>query len=132
MPPTDDLNQVVTLAGKLAALRQRLAQLDEERATIERQIAEYVHRIAAAAVAVVTPPSPTAAAAPADEWRDPMPLSAAVLYILRRDREKVFTAVEIAAMLQMTNSEAAIRTHLSRFAKKRLVARPSFGKYKAV
>lgn len=132
MPVTDDLDQVVTLAGQVAALRQRLAKLDEERAAIARQIAEYVNRIAAAAVAVGTPASATAAAAPADEWKDPMPLSAAVLYILRRNREKVFTAVEIAAALQMTDSEAAIRTHLSRFAKKRLVTRLSFGKYKAV
>ena len=132
MPVTDDLDQVVTLAGEVAALRQRLAQLDAERATIEGQIAEYVNRIAAAAVAVGTPPSATAAAAPAAEWKDPMPLSAAVLYILRRNPERVFTAVEIAGMLKITDSEGAIRTHLSRFVKKRLVARRSFGKYKAV
>jgi len=129
MPLTDGLDEVVTLAGEVAALRKRLARLDAERVTIEGQIADYLNRIAAAAG---TPAPVSAAAAPADEWKDPMPLGAAVLYILRRSPEQVFTALEIAGLLQMTDSHGAIRTHLSRLAKKKAVARLSFGKYRAV
>jgi hypothetical protein len=131
MPVRDDLDEVVNLAGEVAALRQRLAQLDAERVTIEAQLADFVNRIAAAAVAVSTPPLAEPPAAPSNEWKDPMPLSAAVLYVLRRSREKVFTAPEIAGILTMTDSVGAIRTHLWRLAKKGVVTRFSFGKYKA-
>ena len=130
---TEDLDQVVALAAEMAALRQRLAQLDAERVTIEGQIADYVNRIAAAAVAAGTPP-PAAipAAVPADAWRDPLVLSTEVLYVLRRSPEKAFTALEIADILQMTDvrDHGAIRTHLSRMAKDGRAKRVSFGKYK--
>ena len=122
-----DLDQVVTLAGELADLRQRLAQLDAERVTIEGEIADRLNRIALATGAVRTPPP---AASAADE---PMALSAAVLYVIRQSPEKVFTALEIAGILKMTDfrSHSAIRTHLSRMAKDKRVKRVRFGKYKA-
>jgi hypothetical protein len=130
---TDDLNQVATLAGEMTALRERLAQLNAERVTIEGQIAGYVDRIAAAAAAAGGIPLPAASpgAAPIVEWHDPMPLSAAVLYVMRRSPETAFSAVEIAAILQMTDDVGSIRTHLSRMAKDGRAMRVSFGKYKA-
>ncbi|HEV7427274.1 MAG TPA: hypothetical protein VGQ46_12990 [Thermoanaerobaculia bacterium] len=129
---TDDLNQVATLAGEMTALRQRLAQLNAERVTIEGQIAGYVDRIAAAAAAGGIPlPAASPGAAPTVEWHDPMPLSAAVLYVMRRSPETAFSAVEIAAILQMTDDVGSIRTHLSRMAKDGRATRVSFGKYKA-
>jgi len=132
MTVRDDLDQVVTLAGEVDALRQRLAQLDAERLTIEGQIADYVNRIGAAAGTIGTsPPAASPAAAQTDEWKDPMALSAAVLYVLRRNREKAFTALEIAGILKMTDFHGAIRTHLSRMAKDGRVTRVRFGKYKA-
>src|SRR5437762_1436059 len=75
MTMTDDLN-VVTLAAEMTALRHRLAQLNAERVTIEGQIAGYVDRIAAAAVAAGTPSTDASpAAAQTVERDDPMPLS---------------------------------------------------------
>jgi hypothetical protein len=127
---TDDLDQVVALAGEVAALRQRLAELDAERVTIEGQIADRVNRIAAAAVAAGTPPSP---AVQAGEWNDSMEISAGVLYLLRQSPDKVFTAPEIADGLQLSYQQlGSIRTHLSRMAKDGRVTRVRFGKYKAV
>ena|SRR5436305_12388785 len=130
---TDDLDQVVTLAAEVAALRQRLAQLNAERATIEGQIAGYVERIAAAAVAAGTPSTASPAAAQTIERDDPIPLSAAVLLVLRRSPERAFTAVEIGSMLNMNDYDdlGNIRTHLSRMAKDRRAKRVSFGKYQA-
>jgi hypothetical protein len=132
MTVSEDLDQVVTLAAEVAALRQRLAQLDAERVTVEGQIADCVNRIAVATGAVRTPP-PAANPLNTDQWEDSMALSAAVLYVLRQTPEKVFTALEIADILKMTdfNSRGAIRTHLSRMAKDGRVARVRFGKYKA-
>jgi hypothetical protein len=130
---TDDLDEVVTLAAEVAALRQRLAQLNAERATIEGQIAGYVERIAAAAAAAGTPATPSPAAAQSVERDDPIPLSAAVLLVLRRSPETAFTAVEIGSILNMNDYDdlGNIRTHLSRMAKDRRAKRVSFGKYKA-
>jgi hypothetical protein len=134
MTMTDDLDQVVTLAAEVAALRQRLAQLNAERVTIEGQIAGHVDRIAAAAAAAGTPsPAASPAAAQTVERDDPMPLSAAVLRVMRRSPETAFTAVEIGGILQMTDYRdfGNIRTHLSRMAKDGRARRMSFGKYKA-
>jgi hypothetical protein len=131
---TDDLDEVVTLAAEVAALRQRLAQLNAERVTIEGQIAGYVERIAAAAAAAGTPsPAASPAAAQTIERDDPIPLSAAVLLVMRRSPERAFTAVEIGSILNMTDYDdlGNIRTHLSRMAKDRRATRVSFGRYKA-
>jgi hypothetical protein len=131
---TDDLNQVVALAGELTALRQRLAQLNAERGIIEGQIAGYVDRIAAAAATAGTS-WPAASPTPAQtvERDDPMPLSAAVLSVLRRSPETALSAVEIGAILNMNDYAdfGNIRTHLSRMAKDGRASRVSFGKYKA-
>jgi hypothetical protein len=129
---TNGIDQVVALAGEVAELRQRLVQLDAERATIEREIADRVSRIAEAAVAAVTPAQPVPAAQPVQVSDEPMALSTAILYVIRRSPDTVFTAPEIARQLQMTDSDSAIRTHLARMAKDRRIARVSFGKYKAV
>jgi len=134
MTVTDGRDQVVALATEVIALRQRLAQLDAERVTIEGQIADCIHRIAEAAVATITPPpSATPAAAQAGEWREPMALSAAILYVLRQRPGKVFTALEIAQLLQRDDrrGHSAIRTHLSRMARDGRVTKPAFGKYLA-
>jgi len=127
MTVTDDLDQVVTLAGELAALRQRLAQLDAERVIVDGQIADCVNRIAVATAAARTPP-PAAIVA-----NEPNSLSAAVLNVFRQNPEKEFTALDIADILQMTDFRAHgnIRTHLSRMAYDGRVTRVRFGKYKA-
>lgn len=132
MSVTNGIDQVVTLAGEVAALRQRLAQLDGERATIERQIADRVSRIAEAAVAAVTPADPVPAAQPVQVSDEPMALSTAILYVIRRSPETVFTAPEVARQLQITDSDSAIRTHLARMAKDHRIARVAYGKYKAL
>jgi hypothetical protein len=130
MSVTSGLDQVVTLAGEVVALRQRLAQLDGERATIERQIADCVNRIAAAAIAAVSPAVPAQQGAAQGEL---VALSAAILSIFRGNPEKIFTPLEICRILQMTNrrDRSAIRTHLSRMSRDGRVAKPSFGKYRA-
>lgn len=148
MSVTNGLDHVVALATQVMALRQRLAQLDAERVTIEGQIADCINRIAEAAAATITPLSAaTPAAAPvpaatpaapqpdgqAGEWTEPMALSAAILFVLRQRPEKVFTALEIAQLLKRNDRRgySAIRTHLSRMARDGRVAKPAFGKYLA-
>ncbi|HSY52296.1 MAG TPA: hypothetical protein VLC46_26070 [Thermoanaerobaculia bacterium] len=128
---TDGLELVVTLAREVAELRERQAQLDAERLTIEGQIADRMNRIAMAAVAAVTPATSGQVAQPAAS--QPMALSAAILFTIRQRPDKVFTTTEIADLLKMRNHRgyAAIRTHLSRMAKDGRVVKPAFGKYKA-
>jgi len=130
---TDDLNQVVILAGELTALRQRLAQLNAERVILEGQIAGYIDRIAAAAVAGASAPVAIPAAVQTVQRDDPMPLSAAVLSVLRRSPERALSAVEIGAVLNLNDYAdlGNIRTHLSRMAKDGRARRVSFGKYQA-
>lgn len=130
---TDDLNQVVALAGELTALRQRLAQLNAERVILEGQIAGYIDRIAAAAVAGASAPVAIPAAVQTVQRDDPMPLSAAVLSVLRRSPETALSAVEIGAVLNLNDYAdlGNIRTHLSRMAKDGRARRVSFGKYQA-
>ena len=131
---TDDLNQVVVLAGELTALRQRLAQLNAERVILEGQIAGYIDRIAAAAVAGASAPVAIPAVVQTVQREDPMPLSAAVLSVLRRSPERALSAVEIGAALNLNDyaDVGNIRTHLSRMAKDGRARRVSFGKYQAV
>ena len=130
---TDDLNQVVILAGELTTLRQRLAQLNAERVILEGQIAGYIDRIAAAAVAGASAPVAIPAAVQTVQRDDPMPLSAAVLSVLRRSPERALSAVEIGAVLNLNDYAdlGNIRTHLSRMAKDGRARRVSFGKYQA-
>jgi hypothetical protein len=129
MSVTGSLDQVIALAREVAELRERQAQIDVERAAIDGQIADRVNRLAVAAVAAVTP----ANAGPAAASPGPMPLSAAILYVIHQRPEKVFTATEIADLLKMTDRRdySAIRTHLSRMAKDGRLAKPAFGKYRA-
>jgi hypothetical protein len=133
MSMADGLDQVVALAREVAELRERIAQLDSERAAIEGQIAERMNRIAVAAVAAVSPAGSRAAGQPpADPSKEPV-LSAAILMVIRRSPETVFGAVEIARVIKRTDrrSYSAIRTHLSRMAKDGRVTKLAFGKYKA-
>ena len=133
MTATDDLDQVVSLSAEVAALRQRLAELNTERLAIEGQIADYVNRIAAAAAGAAASPS-AATSAPPEEWTKTMPLGAAVLAVLGQSPGKAFSPLDIAGILKMTDGRDhdAIRTHLSRMARAGRVTRLSFGKYKAV
>jgi len=130
---TDDLNQVVVLAGELTALRQRLAQINAERVILEGQIAGYIDRIAMAAVAGASAPVAIPAVVQTVQRDDPMPLSAAVLSVLRRSPERALSAVEIGAALNLNDyaDVGNIRTHLSRMAKDGRARRVSFGKYQA-
>jgi hypothetical protein len=132
MSVTDGFDLVVTLAREVAELRERQAQLEIERVAIEEQITDRVNRIAAAAVATVTPATSEQVAQPADASQ-PMTLSAAILFTIRQHPDKEFTPVEIAELLNMSDdrSYSNIRTHLSRMAGNGRVVRPEFGKYKA-
>jgi hypothetical protein len=131
MSVTGGLDEVVSLAREIAELRERQAQIDVERATIEAQIADRMNRIAVAAVAAVTPATSAQAAQPDAASQQPMALSAAILYVIRQRPEKIFTAMEIADLLNDRQSYSAIRTHLSRMAKSGRVSKPAFGKYRA-
>ena len=131
------MDQVVELAREISELRQRLAQLEQEKAAIGEQIAERMNRIAMVAIVAIAPahalPAATIAAPAADDWQYPVPLSTAILEIIRRSPRKAFMAVEIARELKMMNRKkySNIRTHLSRMAKDGRVEKVAFGKYKA-
>src|ERR1700682_335552 len=137
----DGLDQVVALALEVAELREQMAKLDSGRNAIERQSAERMNRIAVAAVAAVTPAavaavtpadSPLIAQPAADPTREPV-LSTAILMVIRRSPDAVFSAVEIARLIKRTDrrSYANIRTHLSRMEKDGRVVKLAFGKYRA-
>ena len=132
MSVTDGLDMVVTLAREVAELRERLAQLDIERVTIEGQITDRLNRIAVEAVAAVTPATSGQVAQPADAAQ-PRALSAAILFTIRQHPDKEFTPVGIGNLLNMSDERgySLIRTHLSRMARDGRVVRPEFGKYKA-
>ncbi len=131
MSTANGLDRVVILAREVTQLRHRLAQIDGERVRIEGQIAERMKQIALAAIGAVSPADLPTAGPPAQT--EPMPLSAAILHVINQSPGRVFTALEIAGLLQMTGrrNHSAIRTHLSRMAHDGRVARPAFGKYKA-
>jgi hypothetical protein len=131
MSAADGLDRVVILAREVTQLRHRLAQIDGERVRIEGQIAERMKQIALAAIGAVSPGDLPTAVQPAQT--EPMALSAAILYVINQSPGRVFTALEIAGMLEMTNrrGRSAIRTHLSRMAKDGRVAKLAFGKYRA-
>jgi len=105
--------------------------MDGERVRIEGQIAERMKQIALAAIGAVSPGDLPTAVQPAQT--EPMALSAAILYVINQSPGRVFTALEIAGLLEMTGrrNRSAIRTHLSRMAKDGRVAKPAFGKYRA-
>jgi len=131
MDTAEGLDRVVFLAREVTQLRHRLAQIDGERVRIEGQIAERMKQIALAAIGAVSPSDLPTAAQP--EQTEPMVLSAAILYVIHQSPGRIFTAMEIAGLLQMTDrrSHSAIRTHLSRMAKDGRVVKPGFGKYRA-
>lgn len=131
MSTAEGLDRVVTLAREVTQLRHRLAQIDGERVRIEGQIAERMKQIALAAIGAVSPADLPTAAPPAQT--EPMALSAAILYVVRQSPGKMFTALEIASRLEITDrrGHSAIRTHLSRMAKDGRLVKPAFGKYRA-
>lgn len=132
MSVTDGLDLVMTLAREVAELRERQAQLEIERVAIEGQITDRVNRIAAAAVAAVTPATSEQVAQPVDASQ-PKALSAAILFTIRQHPDKVFAPVDIGNLLHMSNDQgySLIRSHLSRMARDGRVVRSEFGKYKA-
>ncbi|HXH39744.1 MAG TPA: hypothetical protein VNN08_14030 [Thermoanaerobaculia bacterium] len=133
MSVTDGMDQVVVLAREVAELRERQARIDAERAAIDVQIADRMNRIAMAAVAAVTPAGSVPAAQAAGAAGQAMSLGAAILSVIHQRPEKMFTAVEIAGILKMTNrrGHSAIRTQLARMARSGRVAKPDYGKYQA-
>jgi hypothetical protein len=130
---TDAVDHVIEVSRRLLQLRERLAQLDGERAEIEAQIAHCLSDISTtAAQAPAAARIPAVAQAPAPAVLDHRHLLPdRVLSLLNHYPERSFGAFEIAQELGSLGGETNIRMVLARMAKDGRVVRVSYGRYSA-
>jgi outer membrane protein TolC len=118
---SDPVQNVIDESAELTQLRQRLAQLDAERAQVQTQIDACMQRIAATTSREAPPPASS-------------PLVHRILFILRSNRAFVHSPLDIAQRLGMLRSADLenIRVHLSRMRQKGWIKRVSHGRYQAL
>jgi len=118
---TDPVQKVIDESTRLQQLRQRLAELDAERAQVQTQINACMQRIAATTSREVPPPANT-------------PLSHHILFVLRSNRAFALSPIDIAQRLGMHRSADLenIRVHLSRMRQKGWINRVAHGRYQAL
>jgi hypothetical protein len=85
---SDPVLQVLDTSQRLQGLRQRLDQLDAERATIQAQIADCMEQLASAVGGQVMPPTGSR-------------LAAQILWVLRRHQERPLAPLDIAEILNL-------------------------------
>lgn len=115
---SSDLESIPALSAQLQQLRTRLAQLEAEKATLLAEIDDCVARIAAATAWQVKPPYSA-------------PMSAQVLWVLRRNAGRPLAPNDIAEILQFRSlaDVANVRLALSRMARAGKVRRVAHGRY---
>jgi hypothetical protein len=112
------LESIPLLSAQLQQLRTRVAQIEAEKATLLTQIDDCVARIAAATAWQVRPPASA-------------PMSALVLWVLRRNAGRPLAPNDIADILQLRSYDevANVRLVLSRMARAGKVRRVAHGRY---
>src|SRR5258708_37525830 len=85
---SDAVRQVLDTSQRLQDLRQRLDQLDTERATIQAQIAECMDSLALTVAGHATPTARSG-------------LGGQILWVLRRHQDRPLAPMDIAEMLNL-------------------------------
>lgn len=117
----DPVNRVLVISRQMQELRERLVQLDAERAEVQQQIAVCMEQLAQLSNGQVLPPRGSS-------------LSSQVLWALRRHPDRAMAPLDIAAMLnirgraELTN----VRVLLSRMARDGRARRVGHGRYMAI
>jgi hypothetical protein len=112
------LESIPLLSAELQQLRTRLAELEAEKVTVQAKIDDCVARIAAATAWQVRPSHNA-------------PMSAQVLWVLRRNAGRPLAPNDIADILQFRSlaDVANVRLALSRMARAGKVRRVAHGRY---
>ena len=118
---SDPVQNVINEGAELAQLRQRLAELDAERAKLQTQINACMQRIAATTAREAPPPANG-------------PLVHRILYVLRSNRAFTLAPMDIAQHLGLVRVADLenIRVHLSRMCQKGWIRRVSHGRYQSL
>ena len=117
----DPVNRVLDVSHQMLELRERLGQLDAERAEIQQQIAVCMEQLAHVSGGQVMPPPGSA-------------MSSQVLWALRRHPDRALAPMDIAGMLnirgraELTN----LRVLLSRMGRDGRARRVAHGRYMAI
>ena len=116
-------DSVLQATERLQRLRGRLAELDQERAAVEREIGDVLKSIASAAATPVEPATPA-----------PVKTAEKILATLKANPEMSFTALDLERMWNAKGGATLIgfRAALARLATKKKIARVKFGKYSAM
>jgi hypothetical protein len=117
----DPVNRVLDVSRQMHELRERLGQLDAERAEVQQQIAVCMEQLAHVSKGQVMPPPESG-------------LSSQVLWALRRHPDRALAPMDIAGMLnirsrgELTN----LRVLLSRMGRDGRARRVAHGRYMAI
>jgi len=115
---TDPVMHVLDVSQKLHELRQRLDQLNAERAAVEGQIAACMEQLASTASSQVMPPPGSG-------------LTEQILWVLRKYRDHGMSPMEIAQALNITGYQPLtnVRVLLSRMWRDGRVRRIGHARY---
>jgi hypothetical protein len=123
MPPvlSDSIGNVINVTEQLRQLRQRLAELDTERASVVEQINGCMETLAQTAARHVKPPQHASVAELA-------------LWTLRQNRGRAFAPADIANLLQFRSEPdfTNVRVALARLVKRGVARKVAHGRYMAV
>jgi hypothetical protein len=117
---TDAVQRVIDDGERLRKLRERLAEIDAERARIHEEITAQMQRISATTGGVVPPPPNT-------------PLAHQILWLLKSHPNLALSPADVAHKLglERRNEIENIRVHLSRMREKGWIKRIAHGRYQA-
>jgi DNA-binding transcriptional MocR family regulator len=127
MSVVKNAEKVLEAADELRELQRRMAELDAERATVEKRIQVLLKEIRQAAGAE---PEARPASAPADTT-SPQLTSEKILSTLRRNPGQSFTAVDLMTAWNDGTPIEAWHTALSRLAARGMIRRKRQGFYSA-
>jgi hypothetical protein len=117
---TDPVLHVLDVSQKLHELRQRLDQLNAEKAVVEGQIAACMEQLAATASSQVMPPMGSG-------------LTEQILWVLRKYRDHAMSPMDIAQALNISGYQPLtnVRVRLSRMWRDGRVRRVGHARYLA-
>jgi hypothetical protein len=117
----DPVNRVLDVSRQMHALRERLGQLDAERAEIQQQIAACMEQLANVSGGQVMPPPGSG-------------LTPQVLWALRRHPDRALAPMDIAGMLNIRGRAdlTNLRVLLSRMGRDGRARRVGHGRYMAI
>ena len=117
----DPVNRVLDVSRQMHELRERLGQLDTERASIQQQIGVCMEQLAMTAGGHVKPPPHSS-------------MSEQVLWALRRHPDRPLAPMDIAVMLDVRGKQALtnLRVLMSRMGRDGRARRVGHGRYMAI